>query len=637
MADFEQRDGELRWPGDSEEPEEDDFLEGRTVVGMSSFPADGDEDGDRKIDPLPALAMPSASPAEPGGAWPVSAPSLPPGVRVKRKEGAAAAVQQQNLLGMSFDGDKSTWTAQTVIDGRYRLIESLGRGGMGDVILAEDMFLRRKVAIKTLRNNLADDPEALDSFRQEVAMAHAVSHVGLARTFDLGEAGGVTYLTMEYLEGETLSSRIKRQGPLPVGEVRRIALQVAAAVDAAHTAGVIHRDLKPSNIQLTPDRGAVVMDFGLAAAIDTRTVDGSHGSRSELLRPTTSSAGTPYYMAPEQWRGEHQGVPTDIYAFGAILFEALTGRTPFRAENRLAMMNAHLNEKPPSVRSLNPATPTDLDRLVAACLEKEPNLRPVSMEAVARRLVGRPLRRGLVTAGLALGVLLVIMGASWVIWETTKSLLLREMRPAVQRLAEVAALRIDGAELTKIRTPADIDTEPFRRVWNVIDEIRKENPEVDYIYTTRKLPEERPCEIEEGDGTCGWEYVVDVDPRDHDDNGDGIIQLEEEGTPPGRLVDTSLYPQWEVTYRTKKPQSDKDFITDAWGILLSGYAPIKAPGDEFYVVGVDVGNDPLVRLRNTLFIVFFGLGLVSAGLVIGLRIRRGVPLPGFGGTKTADT
>jgi len=626
MAGYEQGGGPAGWPRDQDDQEGNDLSEARTLVGVDQ--AVLDQRGEVSSRPAPSvLPQPpqgSHAVAEQQARPPAAANALsvPRGVKVKRRD-AADAAPQQSLLAISWLGEQHSWTARAIIDSRYRLLEALGRGGMGDVILAEDLFLRRKVALKTLRRNLADDPEALDSFRQEVAMAHAVSHPGLARTFDLGEASGVTYLTMEYLEGETLSNRIKRLGPLPLPEVQRIAMEVAAAVDAAHTAGVIHRDLKPSNIQLTSDRGAVVMDFGLAAAIRDESAARPAAARSELIRPTTSSAGTPYYMAPEQWRGEPQGVATDIYAFGAILFEALTGRTPFLADNRVTMMNAHLQQKAPSVRSIRPQVPAALDRLVAACLEKDPRLRPPSMEAVARKLVGRSVLPTLVTLGIAVAVLLLIMAGGWTIWWTTSALLLREIRPAVQRLAEIAALRIDGRDLVQVRQEADIETDAFRNVWNVFDQLRKENPEVKYVYTLRKLEKEND-----------WEYVVDVDPKEKDENGDGTIEDDEKGCPPGEEFDSSPYPQLARTFREKKPQADRQFIADAWGILLSGYAPVKAPGDEFHLVGIDVGNDPLVRLRNTLLGVFFLLGLATAGLVLALRLRRAEALPGFNRKKS---
>ncbi|MBM4321824.1 MAG: serine/threonine protein kinase, partial [Deltaproteobacteria bacterium] len=403
---------------------------------------------DRLLDlPPPAASPPFSEQSESADS---SAEPLPPTVPARPfpptlagegggpppRQGAAPGVGEGvPLLPFEWLEQPQAWRMGAVVAGRYRLAGTLGHGGMGEVLLAEDLLLRRKVALKALRRNLnaAKNVQALERFRQEVAMAHAVSHVGIARTFDMGETGGVSFLSMEYLDGETLASRLRREGPLPVAEVRRIGLEVASALDAAHQAGVIHRDLKPSNIQLTPDRGAVVLDFGLAAAIADRRGSRHGDGRSELLRPSSKSAGTPNYMAPEQWRGELQGVATDIYSFGCILFEATAGRLPFQGSTRATMMHAHLEEKPPSVRSLCSGVPRSLDQLITACLQKEIKDRPRTMFDVAQKLVELRLHHALVTAALALASLLLLLAGGVTIWKTSSHLLLREIRPAVKR------------------------------------------------------------------------------------------------------------------------------------------------------------------------------------------------------------
>ncbi len=617
-----------------------------------------DEDEELGHEPTRMVSLDAAAAAWDPGALPAVPPSTPAprGVRVVRRDdapsgtgaGAAAAgpaaasappAQQisppppspmapssNGMVGGVSAAGRAAWVPGAIVGSRYKLIKVLGRGGMGDVVLADDLFLRRKVAIKTLRSSLADDEVALEGFRQEVAMAHSVSHPGLARTFDLGEAAGVSYLTMEYLAGTSLWEEVHKKGPLSIKELRRVGLEVAAAMYAAHQAGVVHRDLKPSNIQLTPDRGAVVMDFGLAAAIDQR----NRGSlaelgRSEYLQPSTSSAGTPHYMAPEQWRAEHQDSATDIYAFGCILFEALTGRTPFVAEDRVAMMVAHLEAKPPSLRSLRADVPADLDRLVARCMEKDPKRRPRTMLEVARALAPRKILPHLVTAALALGVVGALLLGGWTLWITSRALLLREIRPAAQRLAEITALRLDLDDLHRVRQAGDIETEPFQRSWTVLQEIKHENPEVRYVYTLRmKTP------------PALWEFVVDADPKDVDRNGNGEIEEDEQGSPPAMEYEAEEFPAMARVYEENRPTSDQAFKTDAWGISLSGYAPVRpragrsAPSDEFYIVGVDVANEPLLRLRRVLYAVFGGLGLISAGLVVLLRRRKFEHLPGFG-------
>lgn len=569
---------------------------------------------------------------EPDDAPPTRTPSgrsiATPTPRTPTPASEGVASGERGLLSYDWLTEPQTWREGAVVAGRYKLLGTLGRGGMGDVLLADDLLLRRKVAIKALRRNLnvARSAQVLERFRQEVAMAHAVSHVGVARTFDMGEAGGVTFLSMEYLEGETLASRLRREGPLPVNEVRRLALEVAAALDAAHHAGVVHRDLKPSNIQLTPDRGAVVMDFGLAAAIDERR-GGRHGKgRSELLRPSSKSAGTPNYMAPEQWRGEPQGVATDMYSYGCILFEALTGRLPFQGTTRTAMMLAHLEEKPPSVATLRAGVPRGMDRLVSACLEKEPKDRPRSMFEAARMLVERRVRHALGTAVLALGVLLALCGGGVVIWQTGKLVLLQQIRPAVMRLAMLAAKDIEGADLDQVRRPEHIRSASFQRVWRALDKIRRENPEVRYAYTMRKLKPETQ-----------WEFVVDLDPVDRDENGNGVIDPGEQGAPPGLRYDASSFPWLHLTFLQDAPHADERFTEDPWGLVLSGYAPIATSSDDFYVVGLDVTNEPLLLMRNTIYAVFLVLGLTSAVMVVLLRRRKALLLSGFGRVRVGKS
>jgi len=551
-----------------------------------------------------------------GGPVSSPAPALAQTLSPSPAEGRRTLVSAQRLAG------SGAWTAGTLVSGRYRLLQTLGRGGMGDVLLADDLFLRRKVAIKTLHKDMAADPQAAECFRAEVAMAHTLSHPGLARTYDLGEEAGVTYLTMEYLDGVTLAQRLEEEGPLAIDEAVRVALQAAAALDAAHQAGIIHRDIKPSNIMLVPGRGAVILDFGVAAAADEATgANGVHlsGSHSELIRSTSSAAGTPKYMAPEQWRGEPQGVATDIYAFGGVLFEALTGRAPFLATNRQAMMCAHLEEKPPALRTLRPEVPARLERLVADCLEKDPARRPASLVEVGRRLVVRRLSERLATASLALACLVACLAAAGALWWVGSSLLLREMRPAVQRLAENLAMRIDGAALAAVKGPADLKSEAFEKVLAPMRQTRQDNPEVAYIYAMRL---ETP--------PTGWIQLVDIDYEEFDQNGDGVIQENEQGVTPGDPWDSTGYPRLFEAYKTNRPQADDEFADTIWGLLLAGYAPVATPDREhFYVVGIDVRNGPLLTLRNTLFGVFLVLGLGGAVLVLVVRRRAAQTLPGF--------
>ncbi len=507
------------------------------------------------------------------------------------------------------------WKPGSVVANRYVIEASLGRGGMGEVLLADDLFLRRKVAIKTLRKELAHKPKALEGLRHEVAMAHAVNHPNLVRTFDLGEAGGQTFLTMEYLPGESLKARIKREGALPIPEVQRIGVEVALAMHASHKAGVVHRDLKPGNVQLTPKRGAVVVDFGLSAATEgppagRPAVD----SRSAYMKPSSSSVGTPRYMAPEQWRSEPQGPATDIYAFGCILHEMLSGRYAFDGENRAQVMRAHLEDPIPSARAKRPEVPQALDQLVARCLAKDPAQRPKSMLEVAQGLTPRSLVPHLVTAGMGTAALLLVLLAGWALWHVSKGLLISQMRPAARCLAEQLATRVDLRDLQQIRSPEDIDSERFQRNWRHIDQLRGAYDVARYAYTMRLV---RP--------PYGWEFVVDADPRDQDRDGDGVLFEDEKGSPPGMPYSGREYPGLTRVAQEKTSMAEDDVRSDAWGILLSGYAPVLpkdgAPDDgTVYIAGVDLYYRPLVRLRLALIIVFSLLGVAAAATTVTLRV-----------------
>ncbi len=522
------------------------------------------------------------------------------------------------LLDYPWLREADVWRAGAVVKGRYKLIRSLGSGGMGDVLLAEDLFLRRKVALKTLRRDLEAAPEALEMFLNEVAMAHAVSHPGLARTYDVSMASGVVFLTMEYLEGETLSRRIKREGPLPESEVRRIGLEVAAALHAAHQSGVIHRDLKPSNIQLTPDRGAVVMDFGLAAAIQVHHPR-ARPDGSGLQVSSSKSAGTPYYMAPEQWRGEDQGVYTDVYALGCILYEALTGQKPFTADSRVAMMKAHLEQAPPSVRAVRPGVSRRLDRLVTSCLDKDPARRPADMLQIASVLMEGRMVRHLVTALLCLAAVGLLVAGGMVIWYSAKNLVLSQMRPAVRRLAELVARDVDVRDLEAVHTEADMDGPAFRRTLEILRRYKKENPDARYLYTMRKLPAKHL-----------WEFVVDAEPFDKDENHDGKIDDSERGSPPGMKYDSTEFEWMNRVVKERRPLADDNFDYDAWGYILSGYAPLEAPGGGLYIVGVDVTYGPLARLRTILVVVVGVLAAVAMGSILVSRRRKAMITAGFG-------
>ena len=249
----------------------------------------------------------------------------------------------------------------------------LGRGGMGEVYRADDLTLDHPVALKFLPASVASNPEQLAQFHAELRIARQVSHKNVCRLYDLGEADGRTFLTMEYVDGEDLASLLRRIGRIPQDKAIDIARQLCAGLAAAHERGVLHRDLKPANVMIDGDGNVRIADFGLAVP--------AH----EVVQ---SRAGTPQYLAPEQLSGGQASVRTDIYALGLVLFELFTGRRAYEAKtlNDLIELQQSGSISTPSsvVRDLDPA----VERVILRCLERDPSLRPGSALAVAAALPG---------------------------------------------------------------------------------------------------------------------------------------------------------------------------------------------------------------------------------------------------------
>ncbi len=275
-------------------------------------------------------------------------------------------------------------TEQTI--SRYRVTGKLGAGAMGEVYRARDARLGREVALKVLPEAFARNDERLMRFAREAQVLASINHPNIASVFDLEESDGRQILVMELVEGETLAERL-RGGPLPLAEAVRLALQIAEALRAAHRKGVVHRDLKPANIKVTPDGLVKVLDFGLARrspaadAADTEapTIRQVMTLRGEIL-------GTPAYMAPEQALGERADARCDIFSFGAVLYEMLTGRRAFSGPTLTAVFQAVINGTPRPARLLRPEIPAGLDALLTDLLQKEREKRPPDMEAVCAGL-----------------------------------------------------------------------------------------------------------------------------------------------------------------------------------------------------------------------------------------------------------
>ena len=253
--------------------------------------------------------------------------------------------------------------------GRYEVKSMLGVGGMGVVYRAIDNQLGEPVAIKTLKDDaVASDSTMLARFKDEIRLARKITHRNVVRTYDIGEVEGMYYITMEFVEGQSLKHLIQSRGQLPVPVALTVGKQLCRALEVAHEQGVIHRDIKPQNLIVEPSGTLKVMDFGIARL----------ASRTDGVTQAGMAIGTPEYMAPEQLLGDNVDFRADLYAAGCVLFECLTGRTPFVADSPITLVAKQLEELPPSPSSLNAEVPESLAQLILRTLSKDPADRPSS-------------------------------------------------------------------------------------------------------------------------------------------------------------------------------------------------------------------------------------------------------------------
>ncbi len=312
--------------------------------------------------------------------------------------------------------------------GSYQILSLLGAGGMGVVYKARDTRLNRTVAIKVLPADRVSDPERKRRFIQEARAASALNHPNIITLYDIGSESGIDFIVMEYVAGKTLDQRIPRKG-MRLNEALKVAIQMADALAKAHSAGIIHRDLKPTNVMVTDDGLVKVLDFGLAKL--TEVSDSNEGTTRTLQSLTEEGMiiGTLSYMSPEQAEGKKVDARSDIFSFGAVLYEMTTGQRAFQGDSKMSTLAAILNKNPKSVIEINTALPRELGRIISHCLRKDParrfqhmddlkvELEELKEESDSGKLAEtpaavRPARRRWVWGGAAL-VLGVIAVAVW--------------------------------------------------------------------------------------------------------------------------------------------------------------------------------------------------------------------------------
>jgi formylglycine-generating enzyme required for sulfatase activity/dienelactone hydrolase len=346
----------------------------------------------------------------------------------------------------------------TLVAGKYRIAEKIGSGGMGVVYKAEDLKLKRAVALKFLPLHLADSAERKERFVVEAQAAAALSHPNICVIHEVGETEGQPYIAMEYVEGETLRHKIKERC-LSAEDVLGITSQVAAGLAEAHRKGIVHRDIKSANIMMTGTGQVKIMDFGLAKVVTFGGVEGSEAptrTAEEHLTTPGTTVGTVAYMSPEQAQGEPVDGRTDLWSLGVVLYEMLTGELPFRGEREVSVLHSIIHEDPVPIEARTPPVPLELQRVVGRALKKKRGARYGSAEemlgdlrdyeAAVRaeasgvlnlRSLARRLRRPSVAVPAAIALVVIVAGAVWLLQRQARVRWAREVAlPEIERMIE---------------------------------------------------------------------------------------------------------------------------------------------------------------------------------------------------------
>lgn len=276
----------------------------------------------------------------------------------------------------TLETPEKEWVTEAILSNRYRIIEELGRGGMGKVYKAVDTEINEEIALKLLKPEIVADKKLIERFRNELKIARKISHKNVCRMYHLGKDENTTFITMEYVDGEDLKSSIERKEKIPISDAIMIAEQIADGLAEAHRLGVVHRDLKPQNIMIDREGNAHIMDFGIARMM------ASPGMTNE-----GTIIGTPDYMSPEQVDGKEADQRADIYSLGVIVYEMVTGRVPFKGDTAMSVALKHKTEIPQNPRKLNVHIPESLDRLILKCMGKNKEQRFQSAASVLSNLV----------------------------------------------------------------------------------------------------------------------------------------------------------------------------------------------------------------------------------------------------------